>query len=80
LYEEFQCLKGFVEIIVREKTISRMCFDENYERVLIESLTELARKEFMSLPAVKSRMQFLEAVHLPENELTGDECSICMNG
>ena len=29
LYEEFQCLKGFVETIVREIANSRLCFDED---------------------------------------------------
>ncbi|KAH0669239.1 hypothetical protein KY285_023401 [Solanum tuberosum] len=78
LYEEFQCLKDFMETIVRETTNSRTYFNEDCERALIDSLVEVAKREFMSLPAVRSIMQYLHKVDFIENELTED-CSICMS-
>ncbi|MCD7454524.1 hypothetical protein HAX54_025145 [Datura stramonium] len=77
LYEELQWLECYIVRIVSETAYWSMYFDENYERKLRQSLIEQARKEFRSLPAVRSTMQFLQRVHLPENELT-DVCSICM--
>ncbi|CAN4083272.1 unnamed protein product [Withania somnifera] len=77
LYEELQSLEGYIENIVRVTVYSRIYFDENYERQLTRSLIEEARKVFRSLPAVRSRMQFLQRIHLPPNDMT-DECSICM--
>ncbi|KAL3368654.1 hypothetical protein AABB24_009475, partial [Solanum stoloniferum] len=54
LFEEFQCLKDFVETIVKETTSWRTYFNEDCEMVLIDALVEVARREFMSLPAVRS--------------------------
>ncbi|KAG5605092.1 hypothetical protein H5410_026584 [Solanum commersonii] len=78
LYEEFQCLKDFVETIVKETTKWRTYFNEDCEMVLIDSLVEVARREFISLPAVRSIMHYLQKVDFIENELT-EECSICMS-
>ncbi|KAF3646712.1 hypothetical protein FXO38_08979 [Capsicum annuum] len=78
LYEEFQRLPCCVEKIVRETTHWSMGFDESYEMVLTQSLTEGARREFMSLPAVRSIMQYVRRVHLSENELK-NKCPICMD-
>ncbi|KAH0669246.1 hypothetical protein KY285_023405 [Solanum tuberosum] len=78
LYEEFQFLNDFVETIARKTIIWRTYFNEDCERGLIDSLVELARREFMSLPAVRSIMQYLHKVDFTENELT-KECSICMS-
>uniref|UniRef100_M1DWL2 Zinc finger protein n=1 Tax=Solanum tuberosum TaxID=4113 RepID=M1DWL2_SOLTU len=78
LYEEFQCLKDFVETIVRETTNWRTYFNEDCEMILIDSLVEVAKREFMSLPTVRSIMQYLHKVDFAENELT-KECSICMS-
>ena len=79
LYEKLQWIEareGDIKDAVRN-TINCWCmhFDENYERELVQTLTEQARREFMSLPAVRSIMQSLQRVQLPENEWT-DECLI----
>ncbi|KAF3653986.1 hypothetical protein FXO38_15361 [Capsicum annuum] len=79
LYEKLQWIEareGDIKDAVRN-TINCWCmhFDENYERELVQTLTEQAGREFMSLPAVRSIMQSLQRVHLPENEWT-DECVI----
>ncbi|KAK4368044.1 hypothetical protein RND71_011836 [Anisodus tanguticus] len=77
LYEEFQWLERYIEESVRETAYWGMYFDENCERELLQSLIEQARREFRSLSAIRSTMQFLQRVYPPENELT-DVCSICM--
>ncbi|KAM3252389.1 hypothetical protein P3L10_006459 [Capsicum annuum] len=60
LYEKLQWLEGYIEDTVRDKTnYWRMYFDENYERELVQTLTEQARRQFMSLPAVRLIMQCL---------------------
>ncbi|XP_060195389.1 uncharacterized protein LOC132624662 [Lycium barbarum] len=76
LNEEFQWLQAYIVEIVKGTAYWSMYYDENFERELLQSLVEQARKEFRSLPAVRM-MQFLQGVHLPENEST-DMCSICM--
>ena len=80
LYEKLQWIEareGDIKDAVRN-TINCWCmhFDENYERELVQTLTEQARREFMSLPAVRSIMQSLQRVQLPKNEWI-DECMIC---
>ncbi|KAK4711868.1 hypothetical protein R3W88_006381 [Solanum pinnatisectum] len=81
LYEEFKWIEYFIENIVNGISVrSNMCYDENYERELKESFIEQARKEFRSLPVVRSKIQFLKKVKLTNHDdtLTGDICSICM--
>ncbi|KAH0697293.1 hypothetical protein KY285_014510 [Solanum tuberosum] len=81
LYEEFKWMEYFIENIVNGISVrSNMCYDENYERELKESFIEQARKEFRSLPVVRSKIQFLKKVNLPNHDdtLAGDICSICM--
>uniref|UniRef100_M1DGM5 Uncharacterized protein n=1 Tax=Solanum tuberosum TaxID=4113 RepID=M1DGM5_SOLTU len=59
LYEEVQFLNDFMETIARKTINWRTYFNEDCERALIDSLVELARGEFMSLPTVTSIMQYL---------------------
>ncbi|KAM3382133.1 hypothetical protein P3S68_007706 [Capsicum galapagoense] len=77
LYEQLQWLEGCIENNVREIAFWSTYYDENYERKLIQDLIEHARKEFKSLPTVRSIMQSLQRVNIPENEST-NECSICI--
>ncbi|TMX00708.1 hypothetical protein EJD97_000297 [Solanum chilense] len=82
LYEEYKCIEYFIENIVNGISVRSMCYDENYERELKESFIEQARKEFRSLPVVRSKIQFLKKVSLSKNHddaLTAEKsCSICM--
>ncbi|KAF3646711.1 hypothetical protein FXO37_20321 [Capsicum annuum] len=81
LYENLQwieALEGYIKDGVRNKIdFWRIYFDENYERELVQTLTERARREFISLPAIRSIMQCLQKINnLPEDEST-DDCVIC---
>lgn len=80
LYEEFKWIEDHIEDIVNGISLRSKCYDENYERELKESFIERARKEFRSLPAVRSKIQFLQKVNVPTHDdaLTADICSICM--
>ncbi|KAG5605096.1 hypothetical protein H5410_026588 [Solanum commersonii] len=78
LYDEFQFLNDFVETITRKTINWRTYFNEDCERELIDSLVELTRREFMSLVAVRSIMQYLQKVDFTDKKLT-EECSICMS-
>ncbi|KAG5605093.1 hypothetical protein H5410_026585 [Solanum commersonii] len=74
----FQFLNDFVETIARKTINWRTYFNEDCERALIDSLVDLARREFMSLPTVRSIMQYLQKVNFIVNDLTKN-CSICMS-
>lgn len=80
LYEEFQWIEYYVEELVIRGTSKwrNRCFDENYERELIVSLIEKARREFKSLPAVRSIIRFLQKVNVPNGHDLTEICSICM--
>ncbi|CAN4083270.1 unnamed protein product [Withania somnifera] len=63
LDEELQSLEGYIEESVRKTAHWSMYVDENYERGLVQSLTEQARREFRSLLVMSTNVA--KVAHVP---------------